>query len=136
MTRSTTRVNRKLQTFNARIYNYSDRKWFLDQIDRQLENNYSLTYHDLCTSKNHPIFCSFLNASMLYEEVVDDDYLKRFIEDGVREYNSSSEFAPVDILLFREYIEHICRIVRVISQPMGHVLLIGIGTNNTDFQIR
>lgn len=64
---------------------------------------------------------------MLYEEVVDEEYLKNFIKCSIKEYNSNSEFVPVDILLFRDYIEHICRIVRVISQPMGHILLIGIG---------
>lgn len=65
---------------------------------------------------------------MLYEEVADEERLKEFIKCSIKEYNSNSEFVPVDILLFRDYIEHICRIVRVISQPMGHILLIGIGT--------
>lgn len=64
---------------------------------------------------------------MLYEEVVDMEYLKRFIENSIKEYNSNSDFVPLNELLFRDYIEHICRIVRVISQPMGHILLIGIG---------
>jgi len=96
-------------------------------MDDLLDSNYSLTYRDLCASENNPIFCGFLNESMLYEEVADDDHLKRFVENAVREYNSCSEFAPVDILLFRDYVEHVCRIVRVISQPMGHVLLVGIG---------
>lgn len=70
---------------------------------------------------------------MLYEEVVNEDYLKEFIKCSIKEYNSSSQFAPLDILLFRNYIEHICRIVRVISQPMGHILLIGIGIFGTVF---
>lgn len=99
----------------------------MNQIDHLLENNYNLTYKDLCTSEYNPIFCSFLNEQMLYEEVVDMEYLKRFIENSIKEYNSNSDFVPMNILLFREYIEHICRIVRVISQPMGHILLIGIG---------
>lgn len=64
---------------------------------------------------------------MVYEEVVEEDYLKKFIENSIKEYNSNSEFVPVDILLFKNYIEHICHITRVISQPMGHILLIGIG---------
>lgn len=66
---------------------------------------------------------------MLYEEVFDEEYLKKCIENNIKEYNSNSNFVPVDILLFKNYIEHICRIVRVISQRMGHILLIGIGIN-------
>lgn len=64
---------------------------------------------------------------MEYEEVVEENNLKQFIENIIKEYNSNSEFVPINILLFRNYIEHICHIVRVISQPMGHILLIGIG---------
>ncbi|CAI6360698.1 unnamed protein product [Macrosiphum euphorbiae] len=115
------------RVFYDRLVDTSDQKWFLNQINHQLENNYHLSYHDLCASKKHPIFFSFLNEEMLYEEVVDEDYLKKFINCSIKEYNSNSEFVPLDILLFRDYLEHICRIVRVISQPMGHILLIGIG---------
>lgn len=106
---------------------YRDQNWFLDQINQQLENNYNLTYSDLCASEKNPIFCSFLNKDFLYEEVIDEEYLKKFIQNSVTEYDSNSEFEPMDLLLFRNYIEHICHVVRVISQPMGHILLISIG---------
>lgn len=104
---------------------YRDQKWFINHINNQLERNYGLQYCDLCASEKNPIFCSFLNEKMLYQEV-DEDNLKKYIENCIKEYNSNSEFVPVDILLFKDYIEHISRIVRVISQPMGHILLIGI----------
>ncbi|XP_060835340.1 dynein axonemal heavy chain 2-like [Rhopalosiphum padi] len=115
------------RVFYDRLVDTSDQKWFLNQINHLLENTYHLTYQDLFASKKNPIFFSFLNEEMLYEEIVDEEDLKQFIKCSIKEYNSNSEFMPVDILLFRDYIEHICRIVRVISQPMGHILLIGIG---------
>ncbi|XP_026822724.1 dynein heavy chain 2, axonemal-like, partial [Rhopalosiphum maidis] len=115
------------RVFYDRLVDTSDQKWFLNQINHLLENTYHLTYQDLFASKKNPIFFSFLNEEMLYEEIVDEENLKQFIKCSIKEYNSNSEFMPVDILLFRDYIEHICRIVRVISQPMGHILLIGIG---------
>jgi len=34
---------------------------------------------------------------------------------------------PMDIVLFRDAIEHVCRAVRVLRQPRGNMLLIGIG---------
>ncbi|VVC43185.1 Dynein heavy chain, domain-2,Dynein heavy chain domain,Dynein heavy chain, domain-1,Dynein heavy chain, P- [Cinara cedri] len=115
------------RVFYDRFVNENDKIQFLDQINLLLQNNYNLTYPNLCKSEKNPIFFNFLNEHMLYEEVIDNEYLKKFIENNIKEYNSNSEFVPLEILLFRDYIEHICRIVRVISQPMGHILLIGIG---------
>lgn len=105
----------------------SDQTRFLNHVNHLLQDNYNLTYHNLCKSEKNPIFFNFLNEHMLYEEVADEEHLRRFIESSIKEYNSNSKFVPVEILLFSYYIEHICRIVRVISQPMGHMLLIGIG---------
>ena len=43
------------------------------------------------------------------------------------DYNNSPNIVRLDLVLFKDAIEHITRIVRVISQPRGNMLLIGIG---------
>lgn len=45
----------------------------------------------------------------------------------MEEYNISPGVVPLDLVLFKDALEHICRIVRVISQPRGNMLLVGIG---------
>lgn len=45
----------------------------------------------------------------------------------MNDYNGSPGVVRMDLVLFKEAIEHINRIVRVVSQPLGNMLLIGIG---------
>lgn len=48
------------------------------------------------------------------------------IMDGfLDDYNVSSK-APMDLVLFRFAIEHVSRICRVLRQPNGHALLVGM----------
>lgn len=53
------------------------------------------------------------------------DDLKRVLETKMEEYNEN--VASMDLVLFSIACEHICRIARIISQPCGNALLVGVG---------
>jgi dynein heavy chain, axonemal len=67
------------------------------------------------------------NDVSIYEEIVDADKLKRYIDEKLQEYNFEPGFVQIDLVLFRDAIEHICRITRILRLPCGNVLLIGVG---------
>ncbi|CAH3114243.1 unnamed protein product [Pocillopora meandrina] len=62
----------------------------------------------------------------LYDEIQDTEGLSSIMEGFLEDYNMSSK-APMDLVMFRFAIEHVSRICRVLRQPNGHALLVGIG---------
>ncbi|KAF5308515.1 hypothetical protein FQR65_LT06180 [Abscondita terminalis] len=97
-------------------------------MNEQLGFHFDVTLHSLCNnSKEIPIFSDFVNPFFIYEDLLEFQALRKYVDSQMIEYNSSPGVVRMDLVLFRDAIEHICRIVRVISQPRGNVLLVGIG---------
>lgn len=57
-----------------------------------------------------------MNVWDIYEDLVDIVAVRTFIENQMDDYNASSGVVRLNLILFRDAIEHICRIFRVISQ--------------------
>lgn len=53
------------------------------------------------------------------------DHLKGILEQKLAEYND--QVASMDLVLFDQAIEHITRIARIVEQPVGNALLVGVG---------
>lgn len=96
-------------------------------MNEQLGAHFDLTLHSLCPGSESPIFADFVNPYNVYEDLQDQAALRKYIELQMEEYNASPGVIRMDLVLFKDAIDHICRIVRVISQPRGNMLLVGIG---------
>lgn len=66
------------------------------------------------------------DENRFYDEISDFELLKQVIENYLNDYNLSSK-TQMDLVIFGFVIEHISRISRILKQPNGHALLIGIG---------
>lgn len=53
------------------------------------------------------------------------DQLKKTLEDKLTEYNESN--AVMNLVLFQQAMEHVCRIARIIDLPRGNAMLVGVG---------
>jgi len=75
------------------------------------------------------IFTSFVTAceghEPAYMPIKGMDHLKGILEQKLAEYNE--QVASMDLVLFDEAIEHITRIARIVEQPVGNALLVGVG---------
>ncbi|GFH25704.1 uncharacterized protein HaLaN_23709, partial [Haematococcus lacustris] len=75
------------------------------------------------------LFCDFMTQgadNQKYDEVTDLPKLMTTIEEYLGDYNAQSK-NRMDLVLFLYAAEHICRISRIIKQPYGNALLVGVG---------
>ena len=52
--------------------------------------------------------------------------LNRILEEYLDDYNQVST-AQMRLVLFLDAVRHVCRISRIIRQPLGNALLLGVG---------
>jgi dynein heavy chain, axonemal len=53
------------------------------------------------------------------------DVLKKCLDERLAEYNETN--AVMNLVLFQQAMEHICRIARIIDLPRGNAMLVGVG---------
>lgn len=58
-------------------------------------------------------------------QVPNYQHLYKTLTEALMEYNET--FAVMDLVLFEDAMKHVARISRIISNPSGHALLVGVG---------
>lgn len=120
-------IHEIFRVFSDRLVDQNDMDWLQNKTNEVLGHFFDSTIATLCPNKRLPIFGDFMSAKGYYEDISNLDNLRKYMEQQLEEYNNSPGTARLDLVCFNEAIQHICRIIRVISQPQGHMLNIGIG---------
>jgi dynein heavy chain len=113
---------------------FSDRMVSMEECDKYfkiLQDVSAKTFGEICNveealNAENMIFTSFYGSKdNEYNLVNDFQGLQESVDAKLSEYNESN--SVMDLVLFKEAIEHICRICRVIEYPGGNAMLIGVG---------
>ena len=62
----------------------------------------------------------------MYEQVEEIKRVSEFLESKMYEYNISTS-GKLELVFFKEAILHVMRISRILAQPRGNAMLIGVG---------
>ena len=89
------------------------------------------TYEEIYNGK--PIlFGDYLKGDLesedrYYEEVVDHKKLSDITYRLLEDYNYSGSVRQMSLVFFQDALEHLCRICRILRQPRGNAMLVGVG---------
>ena len=127
-----------------RLINDTDRMWMLQSVAEttkvSLGANFDLLFKHLDKSGNGKIesldefranifgdiFTPFGIPDRPYEEILDKQKLIKAACEALDRYNDMADNA-MNLVLFNFAIEHLLRIRRILKQPGGHALLVGVG---------
>jgi dynein heavy chain, axonemal len=118
-----------LRVFHDRLINEEDKRWFTRML-AELSNVYFRVRfeHDDLFVNGHLLFGDLLklDSTKYYEEIKDINKLKSTLLEFLEDYNISA-MRKMNLVFFEDAIEHIARISRVLRQPRGNMMLIGVG---------
>jgi len=107
---------------------------FIDEEDTQkfkksvmapiMQSRLKMSYEQIVDPSAPLLFTDVVSGS--YEEVDDISAAYQALSDKVDEMKNSPR-GGADLVIFNYVIEHVARIARILKQPFGHALLIGVG---------
>lgn len=114
--------------FGDRLVCNEDKLWLRQTLEKELQANTTIDVANMWTENSDVIYADFMIAGVdgrIYEEVTIAD-LQPVVEEYLSEYNAESK-QPMHLVLFHDALLHIIRISRILRQPSGHALLLGVG---------
>eukprot|EP01135_Chromosphaera_perkinsii_P012097 Nk52_evm35s2579 gene=Nk52_evmTU35s2579 len=116
------------RVFHDRLIDIDDKRYFNNLLSEIVNRNLGQSISGEDFEQNPIIFCDFMSRGeeKPYIEVTDMTKIKTALNDFLDEYNLSSS-NTMKLVFFADAIEHISRISRIIRQPRGCALLVGVG---------
>ena len=133
-----------VRVFGDRLINNDDRMWMMEAIKDSIRapfggnfdqmfkhcdldhNGKVETLDEFRTLAFGDIYTTFGMIDRPYEEITDSNQLQKAADDALVQYNNMSD-KPMDLVLFSFAIEHLLRVSRILKQPGGHAMLVGVG---------
>ena len=115
-----------LRVFADRLVTESDLALFYKHLNATMNSYFKVALDTLDYVENPLLFCNFLKSDdYLYQRVNDWRQCCSLFLDYQMKHNLS-EHSTLNMVFFKEAVEHVIRICRVLQQPGGHLLLIGL----------
>ena len=116
------------RVFSDRLTNAEDHAWFRRQCEGLLAERFATEWAAACPSERL-VYTDFMDPRAeprVYEETPDVQKLKATVEEYLGEHNAESR-SPMPLVMFSDAVEHVARVARVLRQPLGNALLLGVG---------
>ena len=119
------------RVFSDRLINEDDCSWLDHLLASTLQAHFGVDSSSVMPAAGHALLFGDYQEGMggseqrMYAEITDPDRAVQIMNEVLNEYND--EASPMRLVLFKDAVEHISRISRILRQPGGNALLLGVG---------
>ncbi|KAM3174254.1 hypothetical protein ACTXT7_010920 [Hymenolepis weldensis] len=117
------------RVYHDRLVDDVDKKWFKNLCIKTLEEKFNAKFEEVVPSEPllyGDLLSTDVSEHRKYIEMVDHSQVLQVCESNLEDYNQLNS-VRTDLVLFMDAIIHLCRISRIIRQPRGNALLLGLG---------
>jgi dynein heavy chain len=115
------------RVFQDRLINTDDAKWFDDALRKEISENFEGLTWDEVVPRQRIFFGAYVSHDGAYEEIPDEARLQSTIEEYLENYNEENAKEQMHLVMFLDAIDHVSRIARILRQPQGNALCLGVG---------
>ena len=114
------------RVFRDRLIDEDDRTWFNQAVLDQLHNTLNAPHWELDHFVD-TLYGNFTTRTQKeYKELTDRNKIGELLIEYLEEYNITFS-SRMELVFFRDAVNHVARIARVLAQPRGNALLVGVG---------
>uniref|UniRef100_A0A8C4NS28 Dynein, axonemal, heavy chain 1 n=1 Tax=Dicentrarchus labrax TaxID=13489 RepID=A0A8C4NS28_DICLA len=113
--------------FQDRLVCAEDRDWF-NRLLKDCIQEFDCSFEEV-VSCQPVLYGDFMIPGAdhkVYTLIQDKEKLMKVMEEYMEDYNQVNT-TKMKLVLFMDAIEHVCRISRILRQPLGNALLLGVG---------
>eukprot|EP01029_Cantina_marsupialis_P009144 TRINITY_DN2137_c0_g5_i1.p1 TRINITY_DN2137_c0_g5~~TRINITY_DN2137_c0_g5_i1.p1 ORF type:complete len:3984 (-),score=1416.37 TRINITY_DN2137_c0_g5_i1:203-12154(-) len=125
-------IHESMRVFHDRLISFEDKSWFTQLMNDLASRHFHVSYdYEQVFVEKSIMFCDFLRPRMedgpgIYEEATDFNKITRLLNDALDDYNLTNP-TQMHLVFFKDAAEHVLRICRILSQPRGNAMLVGVG---------
>eukprot|EP01022_Parablepharisma_sp_SALTPOND_P028499 TRINITY_DN71064_c2_g1_i1.p1 TRINITY_DN71064_c2_g1~~TRINITY_DN71064_c2_g1_i1.p1 ORF type:complete len:4083 (+),score=665.19 TRINITY_DN71064_c2_g1_i1:2435-14683(+) len=114
------------RVFADRLTTAADRAMLSDLLKSQAEETFGVKSEDLFNAERI-IFGDYMQgeSDRIYVQITNMKQLVERVERYLEDYNSENK--PMRLVMFLDACDHVSRICRILRQPQGNALLLGVG---------
>ena len=129
-------VHEAQRVFEDRMVTKEDHQMFEELLGNQLQKHFNMDWGKVVGDAGEAlVFGDYMNPDVepenrVYNQITEKEQFKTVIEDYLADHNANSK-QPMPLVMFTDAIMHVSTIARVLRQPGGNALLLGVGTRSS-----